>query len=178
MVHFSCPMISSISHYCTVSTFHSPITIWFKNGTFSLCLSGEAHGKYGQEGFLHLTYVERKHQSDEHNQAGASDFQRLIWIFWVCWLSPVWYNVDCSQLMFSIWSLSTSTGLPNHGASSSEKSPVQDFANHFWHVQSITAPSPYTAQIFFLHLGCIFAISEIIKHNMLKMLLFFFHLWY
>ena len=21
------------------------------------------------------------------------------WIFWVCWLSPTWYNGDCSQLM-------------------------------------------------------------------------------
>ena len=31
--------------------------------------------KYGQEGFFLLTYVEPKHQSDEHNQAGANDFQ-------------------------------------------------------------------------------------------------------
>ena len=31
--------------------------------------------------FLSLTYVEPKHQSSEHNQAGANDFQRLIWIF-------------------------------------------------------------------------------------------------
>ena len=37
--------------------------------------------KYGQEGFFHLTYVEPKHQSDEHNQAGANDFQRLTWTF-------------------------------------------------------------------------------------------------
>ena len=36
--------------------------------------------KYSQEGFFHLTYVEPKHQNDEHNQAGANDFQRLIWI--------------------------------------------------------------------------------------------------
>ena len=31
--------------------------------------------------FFHLTYVRPKHQSDEHNQAGAQDFQCLIWIF-------------------------------------------------------------------------------------------------
>ena len=37
--------------------------------------------KYGQEGFFRLTYVESKHQSGEHNQTGANDFQRLIWIF-------------------------------------------------------------------------------------------------
>ena len=36
--------------------------------------------KYGQ-GFFRLTYVEPKHQSDSHNQAGANDFQCLIWIF-------------------------------------------------------------------------------------------------
>ena len=23
----------------------------------------------------------------------------LIWIFWVCQISPTWYNIDCSQLM-------------------------------------------------------------------------------
>ena len=49
----------------------------------------------------------------------------------------------------SIWSLSTSTGLLNHGASSSEKSAARNFAKHFSHVQSVTAPSPYTAQIYF-----------------------------
>ena len=36
--------------------------------------------KYGQ-GFFCLIYVEPKHQSNEHNQAGANDFQCLIWIF-------------------------------------------------------------------------------------------------
>ena len=43
--------------------------------------------------------MEPKHQSDSHNQAGANDFQCLIWIFWVCRLSTSWYNIDCSQLM-------------------------------------------------------------------------------
>ena len=37
--------------------------------------------KYGQEGFVRLTYVEPKHQINSYNQAGANDFQRLIWIF-------------------------------------------------------------------------------------------------
>ena len=37
--------------------------------------------KYGQEGFFRLTYVDPKHQSDEHNQAGANDFHCLFWIF-------------------------------------------------------------------------------------------------
>ena len=55
--------------------------------------------KYGQEAFFHITQVEPNHQSDEHKQVGANDFQRLVWIFGVCWLSPPWYNTDCSQLM-------------------------------------------------------------------------------
>ena len=37
--------------------------------------------KYGQKDFFRLTNVEPKRQSDEHNEAGANDFQRLIWIF-------------------------------------------------------------------------------------------------
>ena len=34
--------------------------------------------KYSLEGFFCLTYVELKHQSDSHNQAGVNDFQCLI----------------------------------------------------------------------------------------------------
>ena len=34
--------------------------------------------KYGQEGFFRLIYVEPKHQSDKHNQAGANDFQHVV----------------------------------------------------------------------------------------------------
>ena len=40
--------------------------------------------KYSQKDFSHLTYIEPKHENDEHNQAGANDFQCLIWIFGVC----------------------------------------------------------------------------------------------
>ena len=29
----------------------------------------------------------------------SNDFQCLIWILWVFWLSPTWYNIDCSQLI-------------------------------------------------------------------------------
>ena len=59
-----------------------------------------------------------------------------------------------SHWLFSIniliWLPSTSSGLPDRGASSSrEKSPTQSYTNHFWHIRSVTAPSPYTVQIFF-----------------------------
>ena len=73
------------------------VTICFKNGTF-LRLSRESPAEIRRR-FFCLTYVEPKHQSDSHNQDGTNDFQHLIWIFWVCRLSPTWYNVDCSQLM-------------------------------------------------------------------------------
>ena len=41
MVHFTCPMISSTLLYGV--QFSLPITICFKNGMFSLCLSRESH---------------------------------------------------------------------------------------------------------------------------------------
>ena len=37
--------------------------------------------RYSQEGFLRLTYVDSKHQSNYHDQAGVDDLQGLIWIF-------------------------------------------------------------------------------------------------
>ena len=77
----------------------------------------------------------------------------------------------------SIWSLPTSTALRDCGTSSSQKSSAQNFTNHFWHIRSVTAPSLYTAQIFFLRLCCVFTFLEIIKHNTLKMFIFF-HLQY
>ena len=49
----------------------------------------------------------------------------------------------------------------------------RNFANHFWHVQSVTAPSPYTAQIFSLHFCCVFTFLETRKHNMPKCCIFF-----
>ena len=69
-----------------------------------------------------------------------------------------------------IWLLLTSTGLSHHEASSSEKSPAQNWSNHFWHIRSVTAPSSHTAHIFFFFLVSvvIFTFLEIIKHNMLK----------
>ena len=36
----------------------------------------------------------------------------------------------------------------HHELLSSEKSLALNFTNHFWHIQSVTALSPYTAQIF------------------------------
>ena len=48
---------------------------------FPLHFSTELHEEIQSRRFFHLTYVRPKQQSDEHNQAGAQDFQCLIWIF-------------------------------------------------------------------------------------------------
>ena len=80
IVHFACPTISSVPHCCTVHTFHSTPQFILKPECFHYFLVENRMRKYGQEGFFHLTYVEPKHQSNSHNQAGANDFQCLIWI--------------------------------------------------------------------------------------------------
>ena len=89
-------------------------------------------------------------------------------------MSAISYMVECWLFSVSvlIWLLLMSPGLPHCGAPSSKKSPAPNFTNHFSHVQSVTAPSPYTAQIFFLHFSCIFTFLEIIKHNMRKIYIF------
>ena len=108
----------------------------------------------------------------QHNQAVANDFQGLIWMFWVCWLSPV--GITFTTLHYCLYLTAVNfTGLLDCGMSSSEKSPAQNSANHFWHLQSVTEPSSYTAQIFLcVCFGCIFTFLDTIKDNVLKMLVF------
>ena len=81
VVHFSCPRISSIPHCCTVSTFLCPSQFVLKMGCFHYVLAENLMQKYGQEGFFPLTYVEPKHQSNSHNQAGGNDIQCLVGYF-------------------------------------------------------------------------------------------------
>ena len=89
-------------------------------------------------------------------------------------ISAISHMVQCwsFSINVSIWSLSALIGLPDHGGSSSEKSQAQKFANYFWHVWSVTAPSPYTTQIF-LQFSCVFTFLEIIKNNIPKIIAYF-----
>ena len=105
----------------------------------------------------------------QHNQAVANAFQCLIWIFWVCQLSPI--GVTFIALHYCLYLTAVNfTSLLDCGMSSSEKSPAQNSENHFWHLQSVTAPSSYPAQIFLcVCFSCIFTFLDIIKYNMLKM---------
>ena len=121
--------------------FSLPVTVCFKNRMISLHLCRESHVEiWSRRFYFHLNYIEPKHKSNEHNHTGANDFQSLIG-----YLGYVGY-FPCGIILIvlvnvSIWSLSTSIGLPNYWALSSEKYPAQNFANYFWHVWPVTAPS-------------------------------------
>ena len=134
--------------------------------------------KYGREGFFfHLIYVEPKHQSDLHNQAGANDFQRLIWVFWVCQLSPTWYNFACSQLMsrFDCYQLQLVYPAMEHcPARNLQHDTSQTTFDTFDESQNLL----HTLHHLFLGFSCVFTFLEIIKHTMSKLLLFFFHQYY
>ena len=173
VVHFACPVISSIPHCCAVSTFHHPSQSVLKMEHFPY-VSVENHmWKCGQEGFFHLTYGERKHQSNSHNQNGANDFQSLIWIFSVCWLSPTWYNVDCSQLLF--W-------FDHYQLQLVYQIMEQHPARNPRHETSQTTLDKFdllhTLHISFCVFQLRFTLLKIIKHSMPKMLLFFFYIQY
>lgn len=55
VVHFSCPMISSIPHSCTVSTFHHSSQFVLKLERFCYISGRELQWKYCQEGFFYST---------------------------------------------------------------------------------------------------------------------------
>ena len=66
-----------------------------------LCFSRELQAEIWSRRFFFLLNLCRTQISKWLTcQSGADDFQHLIWIFWVSQLSPMWYNIDCSQLMY------------------------------------------------------------------------------
>ena len=114
-----------------------------------------------------FAYVEPKHQSNEHTQAGVNDFQRLIWIFWVCRLPPMWYNIDCSQVMswFDRYQLQLIyLTVEQRPARNPQQKTLQTTFDTFNH----STFSIHSTNLF-LHFSCFFTFLEIIKHNMPKM---------
>ena len=83
--------------------------------------------------------------------------------YWFGYFEYVGYLPYGITLLFSInvliLLLPTSTGLPNHRTSSSRKSPAQNFASHFCHIWSVTAPLSYTAHNFFFNVQLLFYLS-------------------
>ena len=102
----------------------------------------------------------------------------LIWMFWVCRQSSALYNVDFSQLMsnFDQYQLQLVYLTVEHR-------PVRNLR----HKTSQTTFDTFDQSQHRLHtlhksflvcFSCIFTFLETIKHNMLKVLLIFFHLQY
>ena len=71
-------MISSVPHYYAVSTFPCRSKYVLKPEHFHYA---SVENRVHSQGLSCLTYMEPKHQNDYHNQAGATDFQNLIWVF-------------------------------------------------------------------------------------------------
>ena len=101
---------------------------------------------------------------------GASDFQHLIWLFWVCQISLSWYNIDYFQCFNLItinfnWCAWVGSIIQQEISSMKLHKPLL--------THSITSPytSPYLLHTlhksFFLHFCCIFTFLEITQHNML-----------
>ena len=89
----------------------------------------------------------------------------------------MWYNVDCSQLMsqFDHYQLQLVYLIMEHRpARSLQNKSSQTTFDKFNQSQHL---STHCTNLF-VRFSCIFTFLEIIKHNMPKMLLFFFHLQY
>ena len=170
VVHFTCPTL------LTLSSFHHSSQC-FKNRTFLLHLSRQSHAEIGTRRVFFFFPL---------NLGGCQTTKQLTKPSWCQWFSTA--NLDILTMLaisqvvehwlfsikVSIWLLSISTGLPNHGASSFEKYPAWNFANYFWHLLSDTAHtfSIHCTNTFF-HFSWVSTFVEILKHNMPKMLLFF-----
>ena len=99
----------------------------------------------------------------------------LTWIFWVCQLSPTWYNVSCSQLMSQIDSYQLQLVCPtmeHHPVRHLQHETLQTTFDTFGQSQHLL----HTLHDVFLCFSCNFTFIEIIMHNMQKILHIFFHL--
>ena len=130
--------------------FSSPITICFKSKMFSLCLSRESHVEILPWRFFSLMW---------NSNIKAINLTELVQMtFNACfgYFEYVAYLLHCITLSsnnISVWLWSTSSCLPYSAVLSSEKSPTQNFINHFWWVFSLTV-LPYTPQICFAFRLC------------------------
>ena len=102
----------------------------------------------------------------KHNQAGADDSECLIWIFWVCRLSPTWYTVDCSQVLTQLYCYHVQQVYPtmeHHPTKNHSQETSQNALDMFNQSQHLF----YTLQKS-LCFAYIFTFLEIIKHTMTK----------
>ena len=98
----------------------------------------------------------------------------LVWLSCICQLSPMWYNIDCSQLLSWFDHYQLQLVYPTV-----ELCPVRNLQ----HESSQTTFDIFDQSLHILHtvhksLFCVFSFLEIIKHNTPKFLCIFFHLEY
>ena len=185
MVPFFCPMISPVPHYCKVSSVHPPS---------QLVLETEAE----------FPYVSEENPTWKCCQEWWLVFfpPSLVWNpntktvtltgplpSWCKWFSTIDLGIlsmwpvsrvasrGLSSVNIWTWWLSTATGLFAPGASSREKPPARNAANHSRHVRSVMTPSRTCHKSFLLFTG-IFTLLEIPKPKVPKILLMFIHLKY
>ena len=161
MVHFPCPTISSVPHCCTVPTVHRPSQFVLKMERFHYISVEKCMWKYGQEGFFLLTYVEPNIK--------AIHITRLVQIIFNTWFGYFEYvsslpcGITLTVLNYCFDLITVNFNWSTH--------PVRrvDFIVQ-WEIpsmklrkllltRSITAPSPYTAQIFFFAFQLCFYLS-------------------
>ena len=122
----------------------------------------------------HMWKLDIKHQSNEHNQALQMIFSTWLGYFECvgylpCGIMSIALNY-CLDLTFINFTWFTPPWRITQWEISSTDLQCF-FANHFWHVWSVTAPSPYINHFFFLRFSCLFTFLEIMKHNMPKIFL-------
>ena len=100
----------------------------------------------------------------------------LIKIFWVCQLSPEWYNVDCSQLMswfdgywlqllYLMWSI-----IQWEISSMKLRKPL-----FFWHIWSVISPSTFSIHFKYLSWNNKEWSAKNVAHFLLYSILKWFH---
>ena len=107
VVHFACSTMSTIPHYCTVSTFHCPSQFDLKTECFCYVSAENCMQKYGQEGFFSLKW----------NLNKVINIIKLMQMIFSAWFGYSEY-VDCLLcgitfivLNVSIWLFTTSIWL-------------------------------------------------------------------
>ena len=95
-------------------------------------------------------------------------FNTWFGYFELCWLSLTLTQCWLFSTNVWFWSLSTSTGLSDLPVRNLQHETSQTTFDLFDQSQHLL----HTAEIFLKNFGCIFIFLEIMKHNMLKMLLF------
>ena len=98
--------------------FSLPVTICFKNETFSLRFSRESHAEIPSRRFFSLMW------NPNVKSIYIIKLVQMIFSTWFGYFEYVGY-LPCGMMLISInvsiWLLSTSTGLPDHGVLSSKK---------------------------------------------------------